>query len=179
MMNSMEIFHSFSEITQLEKGAVYALPTDTVYGLSCALDDIDAVQEIRRMKERDSQKPMIVLVSTMRDLEKCGIRPSEQHIDFLKRIWPGPVSVVFAQAQPQHAHLAYNDTLAVRMPLREDLRAFIARVGPIVSTSANLSGEKPATTLEEVQTLFGENLKGVVDTGECNNPPSTVVQILR
>lgn len=175
----MEVFRAFADVKQLEKGKVYALPTDTVYGLSCSIDDVDAVHAIRALKERDSQKPMIVLVATMRDLERCGIRPSKEHADFLKRVWPGPVSVVFAQAQSQLGHIAYNDTLAVRMPLREDLLAFISRVGPIVSTSANISGQKPATTLDEVRAQFEEELFAAVDTGTCDNPPSSVVQILR
>lgn len=175
----MEIARSFSDIERLVKGAVYALPTDTVYGLSCSIDDVEGVQAIRTLKGRDAEKPMIVLVATMRDLEMCGIRPTEEQAAFLKRVWPGPVSVVFTQAQPVLGHIARNGTLAVRMPSREDLLSFITRVGPIVSTSANISGQNPATTLAGVTEHFAEGIAYGVDTGMCNNAPSTVVQILR
>ncbi len=175
----MQIFRSFADIQNLEKGMVYALPTDTVYGLSCSIDDEAAVQKIRELKGRDGEKPLIVLVATMRDVERCGVRLSEEHTTFLKRVWPGPVSVVCAQKEPLLTHITKHQTIAVRMPLREDLRAFIARVGPIVSTSANISGAAPATTLTAVQSYFPEGVFATVDTGVCDNPPSTVVQILR
>ncbi len=175
----MEIARSFSDIERLVKGAVYALPTDTVYGLSCAIDDVEAVKAIRTLKGRDAEKPMIVLVATMRDLESCGIRPTEEQIALLKRIWPGPVSVVFTQAFPALQHIASTGTLAVRMPSKDDLLSFITRVGPIVSTSANISGASPATTLAEVAAQFESGIAYGVDGGVCNNTPSTVLQILR
>ena len=176
---SMNILRSFADIQKLEKGAVYALPTDTVYGLSCAIDDEEAVAKIRALKERDGAKPLIVLVATMRDVERCGVQLSPEHTAFLKRVWPGPVSVVCVQKEPLLRHISQTGTIAVRMPLREDLHAFLARVGPIVSTSANTAGKQPATTCAEVQAYFPEGITAIVDTGVCDNPPSTVVQILR
>ncbi len=175
----MQVVRTFAEIQNLEKGMVYALPTDTVYGLSCSIDDAEAVQKIRELKGRDGEKPLIVLVATMRDVERCGVKLSEEHATFLKRVWPGAVSVVCPQKEPLLTYITKNQTIALRMPLREDLRAFIARVGPIVSTSANQAGQQPATTCEDIQTQFPEGIFMIVDTGVCNNPPSTVVQILR
>ncbi|MFM2414518.1 MAG: hypothetical protein RI911_211 [Candidatus Parcubacteria bacterium] len=175
----MEILHSFAEISKLQEGSVYALPTDTVYGLSCAYNDVAAARKIRDLKGRDGKKPMIVLIATLRDLDTLGLAVTENHTQLLKRIWPGPVSVVLPLASETCAHIAHQQTLAVRMPLRDDIRAFIARVGPIVSTSANPSGLPPAHSIGEVTNYFTQGIEVGVDTGICDNDPSTVIQILR
>jgi L-threonylcarbamoyladenylate synthase len=175
----METVRAFSELKALPEGGVVLAPTDTVYGLSCGVDDQAAVVRIKALKYRDANKPLIVLIASMRDLEKFGVQVTLPQSDFLKRVWPGPVSVVFAGINENYKHLATDGTLALRMPQREDLRAFIARVGPLVSTSANISGSVPATTVAEARAAFPEGLDYIVDTGTCDNPPSTVVRILR
>jgi L-threonylcarbamoyladenylate synthase len=150
-----------------------------VYGFSCSVSDTAAIKAIRTLKSREQRKPLIVLIASLRDLEHFGVTLTEAHGAFLKRVWPGAVSVVFSGVHESFSHIAHNNSLAIRMPEREDLRAFITRVGPIVSTSVNHAGETPATTVSEVVSLFPEGIHTIVDTGACAHPPSTVVQILR
>jgi L-threonylcarbamoyladenylate synthase len=67
--------------------------------------------------------------------------------------------------------------LAVRMPDNNDLRRLIDKVGPIVSTSANLQGQVPAKNVEDAQKYFGDKLDFYVDAGKLNGEPSTLVKI--
>jgi L-threonylcarbamoyladenylate synthase len=179
MKNNMLQYRAFSDVHDINPGEVMILPTDTVYGLSCKAADAPAAQKIQQLKFRDTPKPLIVLIATMRDLDMFGIAVTQEHADFLKRVWPGPVSVIFKNISESFSHLTPDRTLAIRMPSRDDLRAFITRVGPIVSTSANHAGEVPATSAADAVAYFPEGVDAIVDTGACDSTPSTVVQILR
>jgi L-threonylcarbamoyladenylate synthase len=175
--------HSFKEVANIPTGAVFACPTDTVYGLSCLATDSEAVLKIKKLKGKGAHMPVIVLIANLAQLdmfvrpENISRKNAESRI--LGHVWPGPVSVVFADALPQWQAISPDQTLAIRMPQRSDLCAFIEKFGPIVSTSANLSGGKPAISAREVLEIFPTQLDFVIDGGECNNPPSTLIKILR
>lgn len=177
------VYTSFSDVPELHAGAVFAAPTDTVYGLSCAVRDTVAITRLKRMKGKGAAMPLIVLIGSYEQLAQFVGSDAESlvrvHERVLSRVWPGPVSVVFKDTAPQWDAISPDTTLAIRMPDREDLRAFISRVGPIVSTSANLHGEAPATTCADVCVSFPDMLDFVIDTGVCANPPSTLVKIVR
>lgn len=174
-----QIVTDFSQIASIPPGTIFACPTDTVYGLSCLVDDIEAVAKIRSLKDRGVAQPLLVLISSLDDLRKFGIRFSEKHVQFLHTIWPGPVSVECAFSNSAYEHISGEGYFGVRMPHRSDLCAFIKKFGPIISTSANLHGEPPATNASAVLTYFPIQLDFLVDMGECNNPPSTLIKILR
>jgi L-threonylcarbamoyladenylate synthase len=173
------IYTSFLDIEPLAPGAIFACPTDTVYGLSCLAADGDAVKKIREIKGRGKEQPIIVLISNLSQLAQFGISYLPKHEHFLNRIWPGPMSVEFNFTNQEFMHISGMGYFAVRMPQRPDLAAFLEKFGPIVSTSANKTGEPPAITAGEVLDIFPTELDFVIDGGECNNPPSTLIKILR
>jgi L-threonylcarbamoyladenylate synthase len=172
-------YTSFTDVQQLEHGAVFACPTDTVYGLSCSVKDAEAVVKVRSIKGKGADVPLIVLIANFEQLEQFGITLSTKHRDFLEKIWPGAVSVVTSGVSNTYSHISPDGSLAVRMPDRADLREFLVRFGPIVSTSANKHGEKPCTNLNEILAVFPTELDCVVDTGVCDAPPSTLIKIIR
>ena len=71
------------------------------------------------------------------------------------------------------------NTLVFRIPKYTALRNFIKKVGPIVSTSANVSGQKPIVKLEELEDKLKEQVDFFVDAGQLKNPPSTIISFLR
>lgn len=176
-------FTTYSEILDIVTGSIFACPTDTVYGLSCLATDGDAVLRLKEVKGKGKEMPVIVLIANLAQLDmfvgndNVSRMMAEERL--LSNLWPGPVSIVFKDTLPQWSAISPDQTLAIRMPARDDVRAFVERVGPIISTSANLHGEPPATTAEEVLAYFPTQLDFVVDTGTCNNPPSTLIKILR
>jgi L-threonylcarbamoyladenylate synthase len=165
-----------NKVTELLKnGGVGVLPTDTIYGLSALALNKDAVERIHKLKARDEGKPLVVLIAEVGQLIKLGLKTIDAEL--IKDYWPASLSVEFdATNAPQWLHRGGN-FFAVRMPDNNVLRSLISKVGPIVSTSANLQGQVPAKNVKEAQKYFGDKLDFYIDAGKLNGEPSTLVKI--
>ena len=166
-----------NEIAQLlREGKVLLLPTDTIYGLHALATDPVAVQRICDLKGRDETRPFIVLASSVGQLTDLGVEAS---IDLLRRldaIWPAPLTVILPLREPIPASRGAS-TLAVRIPALDWLRGLVDRTGPLVSTSANRSGEPPV----EAPTFLAHDLQNaldaVVDGGPRTGKPSAILDL--
>ena len=162
-------------VNLLQQGRAGLLPTDTIYGISALAMDESAVERIHKIKARDSDKPLIVLISDIKMLDLLSI-PKEQAA-IVKKYWPGPLSLEFqAPDSPPWLHRGLKH-FAIRMPNDPGLLKLISGVGPIVSTSANLQGREPVKNVSEARETFGEQLDFYVDKGDLDNPPSTLAII--
>lgn len=152
------------------------MPSDTVYGLSARALDERAVERIYKLKKRNQKKPFIVLIANVSQLEQLGI--DEQAIKPAKSYWPGALSVVCqAPAAPTWLQRGTN-TLAIRLPAEPKLQALIKRVGPVVSTSANIQAGKVASSVKEAKAMFGRKLDFYVDGGDFSGrQPSTIAKV--
>ena len=160
----------------LREGGVVLLPTDTIYGLHALARDETAVARIAAMKGREETKPFIVLASSVDELETLGVELSAERADALRTIWPAPLTVILPLRVPIAASRGAS-TLAVRIPALEWLRDLVARTGPLVSTSANRSGEPAATTPSLGDEEMQNALDGIVDGGERNGTPSAILDL--
>jgi L-threonylcarbamoyladenylate synthase len=159
----------------LNSGGVGLLPTDTIYGLSALALNKDAVQKVHKLKQRDGGKPLVVLIADVKQLAELGL--SVAHADFVKKYWPGPLSLEFdASSAPEWLHRGMY-YFGVRLPKHSELGDLIAKTGPIVSTSANLQGQAPAKNVEEAKKYFGDKLDFYVDSGEVSGQSSTLVKV--
>lgn len=150
------------------------MPSDTVFGLSCCALDEPAVKRLHNIKDRDKNKPFIVLISTMAQLNDLGIITSD--VAPALQYWPGPLTIICeAEGAPLWLHRG-TKTLAVRQPDDKTLRGLIDKVGPLVSTSANLAGQKPVRTMDSAKKYFGDKLDFYVDKGIINKKPSTIIR---
>jgi L-threonylcarbamoyladenylate synthase len=149
------------------RGGVIAFPTDTLYGLGCSLFDVSAVEMVARLKRRDPSLAVISLISEARQVDGLAIDVNEVARRLVQRYWPGPLSLIFRAAAIVPARVqGAGGTVALRVPrdvLCHRLLTFIG--GPVVSSSANLSGQRPAETAEEVVRIFGNQLDLVLDGG--------------
>src|SRR5579862_9001192 len=158
----------------LRRGAVGLLPTDTIYGLSCTALNEKAVGQVQKIKARDKTKPFVILISKIDQLEDLGIISTDAAPAL--RYWPGSLTIVCAaRAAPRWLQMG-TQTLAVRQPDYPQLRELIDKVGPIVSTSANLAGGKPAVSAGEAEKYFGDKLDFYVDVGRLAGRPSTIIR---
>jgi L-threonylcarbamoyladenylate synthase len=158
----------------LKRGAVGLLPTDTIYGLSAVALNEKAVSKVHRIKNHDN-RPFIVLISDIEQLAELGLRTSDA--DLIKSYWPGALSVIFeSNTIPSWLQMGTN-SLAVRLPDNNEVRNLIKKVGPIVSTSANLHDKEPACSVEEAGKYFGDQLDFYVDAGKLKGQSSTLVKI--
>ncbi|HEX3579290.1 MAG TPA: L-threonylcarbamoyladenylate synthase [Thermoanaerobaculia bacterium] len=157
---SSEVLGEIADV--LRAGGVALLPTDTIYGLHALATDNEAVARIRSMKERGDEKPFVIIASSAEQLETLGATIP----DALRRIWPAPLTAILASGER---------TIAARVPDLAWLRAFLDRTGPLVSTSANRSGEPPITTPEMLARDLFEALDALLDAGLREGQPSTIV----
>jgi L-threonylcarbamoyladenylate synthase len=165
-------------INILKNGGVAVLPTDTIYGLSALALNKNAVQKIYDLKGRDENKPFIIAISSIKDLKKFNIYLNEKISDFLKNIWPNPVTVVLPIKNKNFEYLTHgSNSLAFRIPNYQPLLEILEKTGPLISTSANTSGNPPAKNIEEAKEYFGNSVDFYLDAGVLDNPPSTVIEI--
>src|SRR5258706_7058070 len=162
------------------RGGVIAFPTDTLYGLGCSLFDVSAVEMVARLKRRDPKLAVISLISDPRQIHGLATDISPVAEALVAQFWPGPLSLIFrAAAIVPNGVLGAGGTVALRCPkdtLCHTLLDFIG--GPVVSSSANLSGQPPAETAEDVLRIFANQLDLVIDGGpRRGGVPSTLVDV--
>ncbi len=161
-------------------GGIGVLPTDTLYGLVGSAMNAKTVERIYRVRKRNPKKPMIILIGSERDLETFGVKPTGEQRKLLKKIWPGPVSVIFPCAARRFRYLSRGiGTLAFRLPAKPALRRLLKQTGPIVAPSANPEGREPAETIQKARRYFGGAVDCYSDGGMLRGIPSTVIEMRR
>jgi L-threonylcarbamoyladenylate synthase len=162
------------------RGGVIAFPTDTLYGLGCSLFDVAAVEMVARLKRRPPSLAVISLISDPLQAYGLADHVSEVAERLIERCWPGPLSLIFRAAPivPIRVRGA-GSTVALRCPKNTLCQRLLDRIGgPVVSSSANLSGQPPAESAEDVVRVFGNQLDLVLDGGpRRGNVPSTLVDV--
>lgn len=179
-MKSLDLsFEKTSKIIELLKsGKIGILPTDTIYGAVGSALNPEIIEEIYSLRKRDSSKPMIILISSLDDLQKFDITLTEKQTDFLKKIWPNPVSVVLPCPKEEFKFLHRGKkSLAFRMPKDKRLLKILTRAGPLVAPSANFEKEKPAETVNEARKYFKDKVSFYVNGGKLKLQPSTIIQL--
>jgi len=149
------------------RGGVIGFPTDTLYGLGCSLFDVEAVRMVARLKRRDPSLAVISLIPESRQAYGLAgeVKPVAERL--VERFWPGPLSLIFRAAPIVPARVrGAGGTVALRCPKDDLCRRLLGVIGgPVVSSSANLSGQRTAETAEEVLQIFGNQLDLVIDGG--------------
>ncbi|MDU6389070.1 MULTISPECIES: L-threonylcarbamoyladenylate synthase type 1 TsaC [unclassified Pantoea] len=162
-------------LEQLRQQAVIAYPTEAVFGLGCDPDSESAVTALLALKQRPVEKGLILIAADYAQLEPY-ISDRELTVEQRERMfahWPGPVTfVVPATPQTPRWLTGRFDSLAIRVSDHPDVQALCRAFGkPLVSTSANLSGEAPCRTVEAVRAQFGAAFPVLAgETGGRQNP---------
>ena len=135
----------------LKEGDIILYPTDTVWGLGCDATRDDAIQRIFDLKKRDDSKSVIVLVSDADMLAKYVRQIPPMAIDLLE-INDKPMTIIYPEGVGLSAKVISEDgSVAIRIPQNEFCTEMIRRFGkPIVSTSANISGEETPGCFAEI-----------------------------
>lgn len=166
-------------IEVLKNGGAGVLPTDTLYGVVASAFSEEAISRIYSLKGRDENKPFIILISSINDLGKFGVKLSEKQKKFLKSVWPGRVSVVLKCALKKFEYLHRGGkTLAFRLPADDALIGLLSKTGPLVAPSANPKGMPPAATATAAKNYFGKKLDFYISGGRREGLPSMVVSLV-
>ena len=160
----------------IRSGALAIIPTDTVYGIGGLPESAAAIFEL---KNRPRDKALPVLGSDLDQLDRIaelddGARAlAEEH-------WPGPLTLVLSRKPSFTADLGGTDsgTVAIRIPAHSLALELLRLTGSLAVTSANVSGEPPATTYERACALAGGPGVVCLDGGTCDGVPSTVLSLV-
>ncbi len=162
----------------IKRNGVGVLPTDTLYGLVGSAFSKVAVEKIYDLKSRSERKSLIVLISSIDDLKKFGVEITDKTRIFMKKFWPGKVSIVLPFHNDKLFYLdKMGGTLAFRLPKKRDLVNLIRETGPLVAPSANPEGVSPAKNIDEARMYFDDRIDFYVDGGMIDSEPSTLVSI--
>lgn len=158
-------------------GGLIAYPTESVFGLGCDPYNAAAVARLLQLKRRPVAKGLIVLASRFEQLEPLlAPLPAEMEASILAS-WPGPVTWVL----PVHAKTPLlltggRSTLAVRLTAHPLAAALCDTCGPLVSTSANRSGGRPARTALQARLRLGTDVDLVVAGAVGDSPNPTEIR---
>ncbi|MDI9629478.1 MAG: L-threonylcarbamoyladenylate synthase, partial [Acidobacteriota bacterium] len=143
----------------LAAGQLIVLPTDTVYGIAADALQADAVQALLDAKRRGRDMPPPVLISEPAMLRALVADVPPEVDALINRFWPGALTLIMkAQASLRMDLGRTEGTIAVRVPDHADARAVLRRVGPLAVSSANTSGQPPATTVDEAIAQLGASV---------------------
>jgi len=163
----------------LRDGGVVAYPTDTLYGLAVDPRSGAAVRRLFEAKGRDFSLAIPLIASTLEQARTAG-EFGETHVRLAEAFWPGPLTIV-VPARPAITRdlLGGGTTTAIRVPAHQVAVALAAELGfCITSTSANRSGQAPATTAGQVAIDLGAAIDVVIDGGPSTGGlASTIVEV--
>jgi len=168
----------------LKKGGVIIYPTDTLYGLGVNAKNSKALAFLRRLKQKETKDPLSIIVRNLSQAKKFSfINKTEEKL--LKKYLPGPYTFVLKKRKNLPSSLTGGkNTLGIRIPRHPFTEKLSKEISfPCVTTSANLSGEKPLNKSSEIMRVFSK-VKNVpilfFDFGNLDKSlPSTVVDLTK
>lgn len=162
----------------LQKGGVIAYPTDTTYGIGCSIFNKKGLEKIYQVKHRDKRKPFSFICSDLSEVSRYT-RLTNQAFKIMKRYLPGPYTFVLeASREVPDLLITRQKTAGIRIPDNRICLALVQALGvPIVTTSANLSGEDPVGDPLEIHRQFGHALDMVIDGGLLTTDVSSVISL--
>lgn len=158
----------------LDMGGVVVLPTDTVYGIVCRAADEGATKKLYNLKSRE-KKPGTIIAASIDQLVDIGIK--RRYLKAVEQYWPGPISIeiphnvaYLSQSTGRQAFRVVEDSKVVKL---------LKKTGPLLTSSCNQPGEKPADNIEEAIKYFAGRIDAYVDGGDLSgHRPSTLIRII-
>lgn len=163
----------------VRSGRLVVLPTDTVYGLGCDAFDAAGVRALLAAKGRGPQMPVPVLVGSWTTIDGLALGVSRRARSLIEAFWPGGLSLVVNHTPTLAWELGdTRGTVMLRMPLHPVAIELLREIGPMAVSSANRTGQTPATTAAEAQRQLGDDVAVYLDGGASGDPvPSTIVDL--
>lgn len=165
-------------IDEFKKNKILILPTDTLYGIS-ALFTVENIGRINAIKQSDSQKKLSIIAPSFDRIEKHFVVQEPMYIQECFEKYHGVTYVLLPKITSQYFSFFqewFNDpTIWVRI-LKHPIQQFVKQLGePIISTSANISGEANHTTIETLWKQLTEQVDYIVDQGSIFGKPSVLI----
>jgi len=168
-------------ISILKQGGLVAYPTDTVYGLGASANNQQAVARVYQVKERPRDMALPLLLAHTSQISEVAEPVPPIAWLLADKFLPGALTIVLYKSNSVLDIITGGgSTVAVRIPAHPIPVALAENLGPIVGTSANLSGKPSALTADEVYSQFGNKIDLVIDGGRCpGGRESTIIDVTR
>ena len=167
-------------VALLHKGGVVATPTDSSYALVCHLDDRDAVDQLRRIRQVDERHHLTLLCRDLSELASYA-RVDNRQYRLLKLATPGPYTFVLEATKevPRRVSHPSRKTIGLRVPDHPVLLELLAQHGaPLLATTLIPAGEtEPLNDAEEIRQRYQHAVAAVIDAGGCPLEPTTVIDL--
>ena len=167
-------------VSLLRNGGLVAIPTETVYGLAALASNQDAVRKVFAVKNRPTDHPLIVHVSTVAQAQQWA-HFDERAKTLAHYFWPGPLTLLLKKKDiVPHWVTGGRDTVAIRMPDHAVTLELIDKLGePVVAPSANRFGKVSPTEPQHVLADLGAEVDLILDGGKCSiGLESTIVECI-
>lgn len=164
----------------LDNNGVFTFPTDTVWGIGCLPTSKEACSKIYDIKKRDGDKPLILLGASLEDLAPYIKNLPKLAKDLAGKHWPGALTIIIEKSSLVGDYMSSGfDTVGIRIPNHPVLLELLKEIGPIASTSANLSTEPAAKSKKDIKPEILDKLTFTLeDYGvSCKGEESTVIII--
>ena len=167
-------------VALLNQGGVLAVPTDSGYALVCHLDDKDAAERLRQVRQLDAHHPLSLLCHDLRELANYA-RVDNAQFRLLKAGTPGPFTFVLPASRqvPKRVSHPRRKTIGLRVPAHTVLQALLAEHGaPLLAATLVMPGEDtPLTDAQDIRERLEKQIAAVIDAGACPAQPSTVIDL--
>jgi tRNA threonylcarbamoyl adenosine modification protein (Sua5/YciO/YrdC/YwlC family) len=165
----------------LQRGGVIAVPTDSSYALACQLDDKDAVERLRRIRQVDDKHHLTLLCRDLSELASYAKVDNRQY-RLLKLATPGAYTFILEASKevPRRVSHPSRKTIGLRVPEHRVLSELLAQHGgALLATTLILPGEdEPLNDAETIRERLQHQVDGVIDAGACVRTPSTVLDLV-
>jgi len=167
-------------VALLQRGEIVAVPTDSSYALACHLDDKDAVDQLRRIRQVDDKHHLTLICRDLSELANYA-RVDNKQYRLLKAATPGPYTFLLEATKevPRRVSHPQRKTIGLRVPDHKVLLELLALHGaPLLATTLIAPGETEALNdAEVIRERFEKQIAGVIDAGACPSQPTSVVDL--
>lgn len=167
-------------VALLARGEIVAVPTDSSYALACHLDDKDAVDQLRRIRQVDEKHHLTLICRDLSELANYA-RVDNKQYRLLKLATPGPYTFVLEATRevPRRVSHPQRKTIGLRVPDHKVLFELLTLHGaPLLATTLIPPGETEALNdAQLIRARFEKQIGAVIDAGACPSEPTTVVDL--
>ena len=165
----------------INKGGILLHKTDTIWGLACDAKNIESIKKIYSIKKRDLNKPLIILVSNKKMLNKYVKKTPGNILSLINKI-NGLATIIYPNPKNLPEILTHKGSIAIRITKNKKCQEIINTINkPIISTSANISGDPFPKNFSEIHSEIKKSVDYILKEKDINketiNKPSSLYRI--
>ncbi len=167
----------------LEKDSVFLHYTGKMFGIGCSAFSKKAIEKIDNLKQRKGDKSYIILLGDISWIKRYSLNLDSDELRIFRQFSPGNLTMIVRDEKNIFPHISKNGKIGIRIPEDKFLRDFILNFGePIISTSINISGEKPLTNLKKIKSQYGNWFDAFIlpeKVSKAQISPSTIIEFTK